>query len=91
MGSPFTTTVLCASVPIVQLLSRSSVNSSVGPAGAAANNGVPPGLDGPGRCKPEIVTGEDIAPIVEVFEAVHPISLRNHGRVWVPKKKDDEQ
>lgn len=34
---------------------------TVGPAGAAPNSGVPPGLDGPGRCKPEIVTGEGAA------------------------------
>jgi hypothetical protein len=34
---------------------------SVGPAGASPNAGVPVGLDGAGRCKPEIVTGEGAA------------------------------
>ena len=33
-----------------------------------------PQLTGRLELKTEIVTGEDIAPIVDVFEAVHPIS-----------------
>ena len=57
--SPF---LLVAGQKNVSALMGCAYNAiTVGPAGASPNTGVPDGLDGAGRCKPEIVTGEGAA------------------------------
>jgi hypothetical protein len=57
--SPF---LLVAGQKNVSALMGCAYNAiTVGPAGASPNAGVPAGLDGVGRCKPEIVTGEGAA------------------------------